>query len=86
MSLVLVTFVLTLAIFGLAIILMAIGLLLRGKVMRGGCGSTPGKDGTTIGCESCSKRDLNLCDEEDDMGLAGPSFAGTLGRFHRKSE
>ncbi|MBT3191125.1 MAG: hypothetical protein HN341_01075 [Verrucomicrobia bacterium] len=69
--------------FGLAILAMAVGLLLRGKVMRGGCGSSTGD--TAIGCEACSKKKLNLCDEEDTSNLAGPSFAATMGRFTTKS-
>ena len=86
MSLLLVTIAVTIAIFGVAVVLMAVGLILRGKVMRGGCGSASHEDGATIGCEACSKKQINLCDEDDSMGLAGPSFAGTLGRFHRKDE
>lgn len=70
--------------FGLAILAMAVGLLLRGKIMRGGCGShTEPGDGPTA-CDACSKKQLNLCDEDDTTGLAGPSFAATMGRFSRK--
>jgi hypothetical protein len=25
-----------------------------------------------------------LCDDEDDSGMAGPSFAGTMGRYRKK--
>ena len=71
--------------FSLAVLAMAIGLLLRGKVMRGGCGSSHDTDAPAIGCDSCSKKKLNLCDEEDTTNLAGPSFAATLGRFNKKS-
>ena len=86
MPLFLVTLAVTLTIFGLAVLLMAVGLILRGKVLRGGCGSVSAADGSIVACESCSKKELNLCDENDSMGLAGPSFAGTLGRFHKKTE
>jgi hypothetical protein len=71
--------------FSLAVLAMAIGLLLRGKVMRGGCGSSHDTDAPAIGCDACSKKKLNLCDEEDTTNLAGPSFAATLGRFNQKS-
>ena len=70
--------------FGLAVVAMAIGLLLRGKVLRGGCGSSAGANAPDIGCDACSKKRLNLCDDEDADGLAGPSFAATMGRFNRK--
>ena len=73
-------------IFGLAVLAMAIGLMLRGKVMRGGCGSHSGPAGAPLGCDACSKKQLNLCDEEDATGLAGPSFAATLGRFTEKRD
>ena len=72
--------------FGLAVMAMAIGLMLRGKVMRGGCGSSTDADTPDIGCDACSKKRLNLCDEEDAAGLAGPSFAATMGRFNRKQD
>ncbi len=76
----------TAAFFGLAIAAMAIGLMLRGKVMRGGCGSSNHSDSENpIGCDACSKKQLNLCDEDDASGLAGPSFAATMGRFEKKS-
>lgn len=74
------------SLFGMAFLAMAIGLMLRGKVLRGGCGSAPAKDGRTIGCEACSKKQLNLCDEDDATGLAGPSFAATMGRFERRTD
>ncbi|MBL7115702.1 MAG: hypothetical protein ISS35_08035 [Kiritimatiellae bacterium] len=70
--------------FGLAIAAMAIGLILRGKVMRGGCGSSHDPDAPDIGCDACSKKRLNLCDDEDSSGLAGPSFVATMGRFSKK--
>ena len=64
---------------------MAIGLLLRGKIMRGGCGSTHiDRDGNVISCETCSKKVLNLCDEESSPEMAQASFTATMGRFHRK--
>ena len=69
---------------GLSILAMSIGLLLRGKVMRGGCGSAIDEDGAPVACDACSKKKINLCDEDDSMGLAGVSFASTLGRFQRK--
>lgn len=85
-----ITFLMTVGIavilFGAAFLAMAIGLMLRGKVLRGGCGSSPAKDGSTIGCEACSKKQLNLCDDDDNTGLAGPSFAATMGRFKRKTD
>ncbi|NQU40927.1 MAG: hypothetical protein HQ523_13330 [Lentisphaerae bacterium] len=77
------TVIVTTVLFGLAFAAMAVGLFVRGKIMRGGCGSSQEIEG---GCDSCSKKALNLCDEEDKMGLAGPSFTGTLGRFSRKQE
>lgn len=79
------TAVAALVLFGLAVIAMAVGLLLRGKVMRGGCGSAPPEGAEHIGCDACSKKQLNLCDDEDTTGLAGPSFAATMGRFEKKS-
>ena len=72
--------------FGLAVLAMAIGLMLRGKVMRGGCGSHTAPDGAPLGCDACSKKQLNLCDEEETTGLAGPSFAATMGRFTEKRD
>ncbi len=72
-------------IIGLAVAAMAIGLMLRGKVMRGGCGSHSGSDDEAIDCDACSKRQLNICDEDDTSGLAGPSMSATMGRFSRKS-
>jgi len=78
------TAVVTALFFGLAITAMAVGLILRGKIMRGGCGSTPHGDAPDVGCEACSKKRLNLCDENDTTGLAGPSFSATLGRFSHK--
>ncbi len=82
MSTLLTTTLATLILFGLAFAAMAVGLLVRGKIMRGGCGSTPGAE--PAGCDACSKKTLNLCDDEDCMGLAAPSFAGTMGRFSQK--
>ena len=78
------TLIVTLIVFGLAFAAMAVGLFVRGKIMRGGCGS--GHEIEVGGCDTCSKKALNLCDEEDQMNLAGPSFTGTMGRFSRKSE
>jgi hypothetical protein len=72
--------------FGLAVLAMAVGLMLRGKVMRGGCGSHCGPGGAAIGCDACSKKPLNLCDEEDVTALAGPSMAATMGRFSGKGD
>ncbi len=69
--------------FGASVLAMAIGLMLRGRIMRGGCGSGHSTDGTSITCDACSKKKLNLCDDEDKAGLAGPSFAGTMGRFRK---
>jgi hypothetical protein len=66
--------------FGLAMLAMAVGLMLRGKIMRGGCGS----HSTGGSCEVCSKKKINLCDDEDESGMDGPSFAGTMGRYHKK--
>ena len=80
------TVIAALVLFALAVVAMAIGLLLRGKVMRGGCGSAAHDDSApSIGCDACSKKRLNLCDDEDTTGLAGPSFAATMGRFNQKS-
>ena len=73
-------------IFALAVVAMSVGLLLRGKVLRGGCGSSHGKHGPVIGCEACSKKRMNLCDEDDADGLAGPSLAATMGRFSQKND
>ena len=78
------TILASLLLFGLAFAAMAIGLLVRGTIMRGGCGSKPGAE--PAGCDACSKKALNLCDEDDAMGLAAPSFAGTMGRFSRKHD
>jgi len=79
--LIIVTFILFIGCVGA----MAVGLMLRGRIMRGGCGSTHvDKDGNVIACESCSKKALNLCDEESSPELARASFAATMGRFERK--
>ena len=80
-----ITAIAALVLFALAVAAMAVGLLLRGKVMRGGCGSTPPEGVEHIGCDACSKKQLNLCDDEDTTGLAGPSFTATMGRFEKKS-
>jgi hypothetical protein len=72
--------------FGLAVMAMAIGLMLRGKVMRGGCGSSHDSEASDVGCDACSKKRLNLCDEDAAAGLAGPAFAATMGRFNRKQD
>ncbi len=79
------TLIVALLLFALAFLAMAIGLMLRGKVMRGGCGSAPSDNGTAVGCEACSKKQLNLCDEDDTTGLAGPAFAATMGRFQKNT-
>jgi len=80
----LITAIIATLFFGLAILAMAVGLMLRGRVMRGGCGSNHSTDPKAITCEMCSKKKLNLCDDEDKAGLAGPSFASTMGRFSEK--
>jgi len=67
--------------FGASVLAMAVGLLLRGKIMRGGCGS----HSSGGSCDVCSKKKINLCEDDDKSDLAGPSFAGTMGRF-RKNE
>ena len=85
MLVLLTTIILTAVLFALAVAAMAIGLLLRGKIMRGGCGSSHDETAPPIGCDACSKKKLNLCDEEDAAGLAGPSFTATMGRFSEKS-
>jgi hypothetical protein len=72
-------------IIGLAVLAMSVGLMLRGKVMRGGCGGHSAPGDAPIGCDTCSKKDLNICNEDDATGLAGPSIAGTMGRFSSKS-
>ena len=68
-------------VFGAAVVLMSVGLMLRGKIMRGGCGSHGSAGG---GCEVCSKKAVNLCDEGDQASLAGPAFAATMGRYQRR--
>ena len=86
MSQLLTTIIVALVLFALAVVAMAVGLLLRGKVMRGGCGSASHDESAPpTGCDACSKKQLNLCDDEDTTGLAGPSFAATMGRFEKKS-
>ena len=67
-------------VFGVCFLVMAVGLMLRGTVLRGGCGSHSGGGG----CEVCSKKQINLCDSDND-GLAGPAFAATMGRYVRGS-
>ena len=67
-------------IFGVCVLIMAVGLMLRGTILRGGCGS----HGNGGSCEVCSKKQINLCDSDGD-GLAGPSFAATMGRYVRKA-
>ncbi len=74
----LITAGLAILIFGTCVILMAVGLMLRGKIMRGGCGTHSG------GCEVCSKKAVNLCDEGDQTELAGPAFVATFGRYQKK--
>jgi hypothetical protein len=85
MPVLLVTVLAAVALFGTAFLAMAVGLLLRGKIMRGGCGSATDDNASPIGCDACSKKQINLCDDEDSTGLAGPSFTATMGRFEKKS-
>jgi hypothetical protein len=66
--------------FGVSVLAMSIGLLLRGRIMRGGCGS----HSSGGSCDVCSKKKVNLCDDEDESGPAGPSFTGTMGRYRKK--
>ena len=70
--------------FLLAVLAMAVGLILRGKVMSGGCSGSHDPEAPDMGCDSCSKKKLNLCDSDDTTGLAGPSFVGSFGRFSQK--
>lgn len=71
---------------GLAFAAMCIGLMLRGRVLRGGCGSHAADDGTTIGCDACTKKQLNICKDEDTAGLAGPTIAATMGRYRERAD
>lgn len=71
-------------IFALAILVMAVGLIMRGKIMRGGCGSVHSENGEPVGCDACSKKTLNLCDDETDTGLVDVSLTGTFGRYTHK--
>ncbi len=73
----------TFVLFTLCVVGMAVGLFFRGKIMRGGCGSRTDADGHLIACESCSKKTLNLCDDESSPELAEASFTATMGRFQR---
>ena len=66
---------------GSCFLAMAIGLMLRGKIMRGGCSSHSGMDESLDGCGACPKKQINLCKEDDDMGLSGISALETLGRY-----
>ena len=71
-----------LGVFGLCFAGMAIGLIVRGRAMRGGCADEPViEDGHLMSCGGCPKKEISLCEEEDDMGLAGISELSTLGRF-----
>lgn len=75
-----------LAVLALCFLAMAIGLIFRGKIIRGGCGSSPeGHDDKVISCDTCSKKAINLCEDDDTMGLAGVSSVATWGRFKEKS-
>jgi len=75
----------TSAILGLSVLGMAIGLILRGRIMRGGCGAgLRDEEGNDVGCEQCSRKKTNLCDEDDEMGLSEVSLTSTFGRFDRK--
>ena len=62
---------------------MAVGQMLRGKVMRGTCGGIGGDDEEEGGCDACSKRKLNLCDEDADQ-LSDAALTGTMGKFQRR--
>ena len=84
MASLLTTLLVSTILFGLAFAAMAIGLFVRDKILRGGCGSSVGPE--PAGCDACSKKSLNLCDDEENMGLADPSFVGTMGRFSRKTK
>ncbi len=84
MNQLLITVLATTILFLLAVLAMAVGLILRGKVMSGGCSSGHDPQAVDLSCDTCSKKKLNLCDSDDTTGLAGPSFAGSFGRFSKK--
>ena len=78
--------IVTFVIISLCVAGMAAGQALRGKVLRGTCGGvTPDADDGVSGCDACSKRKLNLCDEDAD-DLSDAALAGTLGRFQRRGD
>lgn len=63
----------------LCVAAMSIGVIVRGRFIRTGCGGNPQTDG---GCETCQKRQINLC-KCDDAGnpLSDASMLSTMGRF-----
>lgn len=85
MSEFLIILMMTFAIFGISVLGLALGLILRGKVLRGGCGTAMrDKDGNEIGCEHCTRKETNLCEDEDEMGLTDVALMGTFGKYDRK--
>ncbi|MDA0321153.1 MAG: hypothetical protein O2923_00345 [Verrucomicrobia bacterium] len=69
--------------FGLCFAAMAVGVLIRGRAMRGGCSSDPviDDDGRLASCGVCPKKEISLCETDDETGLAGVASLSTLGRF-----
>ena len=77
-------FVMTAALFCICFAGMAVRLIVKGKKMRGGCGSEPEEsndDNTPASCDTCAKLRVNICECDDESGLAGISATATLGRF-----
>jgi hypothetical protein len=78
------TAVVAFVVFSLCVAAMIAGQFLRGKVLRGACGGTGDRDGGPPACDACSKRKLDLCDE-DAAPLSDAALTGTLGRFRRRT-
>lgn len=80
----LLVFALVAILFGLCFLAMAIGLLVRRMILRGGCGSHAViVDGEKISCGACPKKEIDLCESDDETGLAKIAAVGTMGRFDK---
>ena len=83
----LVIFILVLSTFGLYFIGMGIRMVLKKGLFRAGCTSEvhiPHEN--VLDCGVCPKKEVNLCESRDDMGLAGISSMSAMGRFDKDSD
>jgi hypothetical protein len=83
----LVIFLLILAMFSLYFLGMGIRMLLRKGAFRAGCSSEVHiSHDNVLECGVCPKKEINLCESRDDMGLAGISSIATMGRFDKDTD